>query len=160
MLIRIASLRDGLNRWLESVHADDLEIDPTTYPHSVEVEIEADKRGGKIAVEVKAQTEGLFVCDRCGKDFHRFIGGDCAVMFIRREEPLPDEMPGDDLRSFILGQEKLDITTEVRDALLLSLPLKILCRDDCLGLCPDCGANLNDEECRCKQRVISNEPVS
>jgi uncharacterized protein len=33
---------------------------------------------------------------------------------------------------------------------LLALPLKVICQSDCRGLCPNCGANLNHEECRCE----------
>ena len=39
---------------------------------------------------------------------------------------------------------ELDVHAWARDALLLALPTQIVCRDDCLGLCPECGVNLND----------------
>ena len=153
MKIRIASLKEGGNRWQEMTTAAALEIDPAVYVNPVAVAIEADKRAGRISVVVTAETEGLFVCDRCGKEFTGSVGGNCSVVYLRREQALPDEMPGDELRSFLLGQEELDIIPEVRDALLLSLPSKTLCREDCRGLCPNCGANLNDEECRCVQSM-------
>ena len=35
----------------------------------------------------------------------------------------------------------------------LSLPMKVICRSDCRGLCPHCGANLNNEECRCEKHA-------
>jgi uncharacterized protein len=43
----------------------------------------------------------------------------------------------------------LDVTGHVRDAVILSLPMKILCRDDCKGLCAACGGNLNEGDCGC-----------
>ncbi|MBV8940204.1 MAG: DUF177 domain-containing protein [Solirubrobacterales bacterium] len=53
--------------------------------------------------------------------------------------------PGGDaeLRSPYLDGELLDLRTWARDALALSLPAKVLCREDCAGLCPECGADLN-----------------
>jgi uncharacterized protein len=51
---------------------------------------------------------------------------------------------GDDLRSPYLEDEQLDVGAWARDALALTLPAQILCRDDCLGLCPVCGENLNE----------------
>lgn len=49
---------------------------------------------------------------------------------------------------------RLDLTALVREDLLLALPAKFLCREDCKGLCPICGKNLNDGSCSCKSRSI------
>ena len=43
----------------------------------------------------------------------------------------------------------IDLAPLVRELSLLSLPTKVLCREDCLGLCQECGANLNDGDCGC-----------
>jgi uncharacterized protein len=51
----------------------------------------------------------------------------------------------DELRSPYVTDDKLDLSAWARDAIALDLPEKILCRDDCAGLCPECGRNLNDE---------------
>ena len=51
----------------------------------------------------------------------------------------------EDLRSPYLGEHGLDLEAWARDALALALPAQIKCRPDCAGLCPKCGANLNDE---------------
>lgn len=48
-----------------------------------------------------------------------------------------------------LQDDRLDLSQWARDAVALEVPEKILCRDDCAGLCPGCGANLNVEGCRC-----------
>ena len=45
------------------------------------------------------------------------------------------------------GMLVLDITDDVRQEILLSYPVRFLCREDCLGLCPQCGANLNERSC-------------
>jgi uncharacterized protein len=51
---------------------------------------------------------------------------------------------GEDLRSPYLDGEELDVRSWARDALALALPSQIVCAKDCLGLCPECGVNLND----------------
>jgi uncharacterized protein len=43
----------------------------------------------------------------------------------------------------------LDISQAIRDNLLLAMPQRLLCREGCLGLCPDCGLSLNDKDCGC-----------
>ena len=52
---------------------------------------------------------------------------------------------GDDLRSPYLEGDELDLMSWARDALVLALPVRILCSADCRGLCSVCGVNLNDE---------------
>lgn len=58
-----------------------------------------------------------------------------------------DADPGDDdeLRTEYLADDVLNLSAWARDAVAVSLPDKILCRDDCGGLCPICGRNLNEE---------------
>lgn len=58
-----------------------------------------------------------------------------------REVSMPGH--GEELDSPYLENEVLDLVAWARDSLALSLPEKLLCRDDCAGLCPVCGANLN-----------------
>ncbi|HET6915863.1 MAG TPA: DUF177 domain-containing protein [Acidimicrobiales bacterium] len=55
----------------------------------------------------------------------------------------------EDEETYPLKGELLDLQPLVRDALLLDLPLAPLCREDCKGLCPTCGADLNDGPCSC-----------
>ncbi len=50
--------------------------------------------------------------------------------------------------------EVLDVTELLRDILLAVQPMKNLCKTDCKGLCPVCGANLNEGECGCKRFVV------
>ena len=52
---------------------------------------------------------------------------------------------GDEMSSPYMHEEELDLRSWARDALALALPAQIVCRDDCAGLCPQCGKNLNDE---------------
>lgn len=58
----------------------------------------------------------------------------------------PDE---EDEDTYPLRGEMLDLQPLVRDALMLELPLAPLCSDDCRGLCPTCGADLNESSCDC-----------
>jgi uncharacterized protein len=55
----------------------------------------------------------------------------------------------DDIHYIAPDTKEIDITGEIRDTVLLTLPMKVLCSEDCRGLCAGCGANLNSESCRC-----------
>ena len=57
--------------------------------------------------------------------------------------------PDADEDAYPLVDDELDLEPLVRDAVLLELPLAPLCREDCAGLCPQCGANRNEGACGC-----------
>jgi uncharacterized protein len=75
-------------------------------------------------------------CMRCLEDAGKLVTVDA------REVDQPDG--GEELSSPYLDDEQLDLRAWTRDALALSLPTQIVCREDCLGLCSICGDNLNE----------------
>ena len=62
--------------------------------------------------------------------------------------PHPPGEPADE-ETYPLGADHLDLRPLARDAILLALPVAPLCRPDCAGLCPSCGADLNVDRCDC-----------
>ena len=78
-------------------------------------------------------------CQRCLRD--AVVERHIAVS--EYEATNPDG--SDDLRTPYLQDDRLDLSSWARDALVLALPDKILCRPDCAGLCPVCGRDLNEE---------------
>lgn len=154
MRIRIASLRNGVNQWSELIDSDELALNADIIKNKVNVSYHVEKSTGKIAVSISAFSTGQYICDRCGDEFNSKIGSDISVHFTEREMSFPGETPGDEIRSYQPGQEYIDISTEIRDILLLSVPMKILCSKECRGLCSKCGANLNRESCRCSQNKL------
>jgi uncharacterized protein len=60
---------------------------------------------------------------------------------------------GDELSSPYVDGEVLDLASWARDAFALALPAQLLCREDCAGLCPECGASLNDDPGHAHERA-------
>lgn len=93
------------------------------------------------------------ICSRCLKD------ADCGVEFVFEEEyvPMVDPLTSTRLRAededvFRIGYDyELDLREGLRQYLLMSEPLKPLCKPDCAGLCPGCGADLNAGQCGCSE---------
>ena len=54
--------------------------------------------------------------------------------------------------------EFIDLDEEIRQEMILRFPYRIVCREDCKGICPDCGMNLNTEQCQCVQG--KSKPIS
>jgi len=123
------------------------------FQHPIEITAHVTSGGGNVLVELEVESEGEFLCDRCGVEYKRVIRGtaktlftfDCTRTGVEEKE---------DTRCLSPAAQEIDITQDVRDAFLLAVPTKHLCREDCLGLCPRCGANLNFESCSCPKDDI------
>ena len=105
-----------------------------------------------ILVTGKLTTEAALTCSRCLNSF------ECPLTLQLEEEYLPTidvnsgtalpapEEPG----TFTIDEHNvLDLSEAVRQYTLLAQPMKPLCKPDCAGLCPTCGANLNQAKCDC-----------
>ena len=76
---------------------------------------------------------------------YRCLGDAALDIPIRAREYEATNAETEELRTPYLRDEKLDLSSWARDAVALALPEQILCRDDCAGLCPVCGKDLNAE---------------
>lgn len=67
---------------------------------------------------------------------------------------------GDGEEQYPLVGYEIDLAPAVQEALLLELPIRFLCREDCKGLCPVCGKNRNTDQCTCQEGVTKPNPFS
>lgn len=131
---------------------DDLEFGDEQYviaPSPVPVAIAVTRMlggGWSLKAEFTAAVTGP--CMRCLTD--------AAPSFTvsAREVDMPEQdPPAPELDSPYVDQDRLDLAAWARDALVLELPAQILCREDCRGLCPVCGADLNDDLTHAHERA-------
>jgi len=66
------------------------------------------------------------------------------------DESEAEEVGGDDLTTAFYRDDQIDLAQMIREQLYLALPMKPLHREDCKGLCPNCGTNLNEASCACR----------
>ena len=104
-----------------------------------------------LKAEVTAQADTR--CSRCLEPVRIPVAADVDAVFDRQPDP---EDP--DLYSF--EASTVELTDAVRDALLLQLPMRVLCAEDCKGLCPVCGINLNKGTCTCQEGAEVINPFS
>jgi uncharacterized protein len=102
-----------------------------------------------VAVEVKGELRAD--CHRCLASFAMPVGAGFSFILNRGEAGrAPEGDDNDDLVTIpAVGETMYDIFPRVREALILEIPIKLLCEEGCKGVCPKCGANLNQEECTC-----------
>jgi len=112
--------------------------------------------GDKYVLDGKLKGGVSVLCDRCLGSFHRDLS---AVFRLFLALPLPEsdevevELHEEDMAVDFLRGEKIDLDEIVREQVYLSLPMQLLCSEDCKGLCPQCGTNLNKGTCKCSREV-------
>ena len=89
------------------------------------------------------------VCDRCASDFDREI--DLPIDVVLVTEMANEE--NEDEWVFPLEGDSADLDDIVRTVFVLNLDSKLLCKEDCTGLCHRCGKNLNDGPCNCQKEL-------
>ncbi len=87
------------------------------------------------------------ICDRCADEFQREVSFPMDVVLVREFSSEDDEDEG----VFSLVGDSADLEEIVRTVFVLNLDSKLLCREDCKGLCPRCGKNLNLGPCGCRK---------
>lgn len=118
---------------------------PVRQPVSVEGTVT--NTAGMLELTLTARTTLDAVCDRCAKEFsqEREIRFRCLLA----EEVQNEE----DDEIVLLENGEVDVGDLARTAFILEMDTKTLCSEDCKGLCPRCGANLNLGPCSCKKEV-------
>lgn len=124
----------------------DLEFDgrnPVSRPVAVEGEIR--NTADLLELALTARTTLDAVCDRCGKAFLLEKETDCRCM-------LAEELQNEESDEIVLLEDgTVDAGELARTAFILGMDSKTLCSEDCKGLCPRCGADLNLGPCSCKK---------
>lgn len=113
---------------------------------------------GCVLVEGKLELALTIPCDRCLQS----VKVPLSVVFTHqvlspeREDTASKETSNDasfdDEQNFVSGYE-LDTDALINNEILINMPVKVLCREDCKGICPVCGHNLNEGECGCDRFV-------
>ncbi len=102
------------------------------------------------ALTLSAELSGLLslVCDRCAQPFER-------EKTVEYETLLAFELANGESDDIVLLDKsgELDLDGLMTEVFLLEMDTKNLCSEDCRGLCPGCGVDLNHEPCRCKKEI-------
>jgi len=116
----------------------------------IQGEVQLLRTGRGILVTGSLKTTVKSICSRCLEEF------DCTLTLDIEEEYFPntDRPMAEEIEGFVIDESHvLDLTEAIRQHTLLTLPMKPICREDCAGLCPNCGHNLNRGPCYCARET-------
>jgi uncharacterized protein len=120
---------------------------------ALEVRATAEMVDSQIRISGELHTRVEMACARCLEPVIEEVSRDFDLYYrpmrsISREEEVRLKL--DDTEIAFFEGDGLFLTDVLAEQVLLAIPMKIICRSDCKGLCPHCGANLNSDECRCE----------
>lgn len=136
----------------EDVKLDILKCGPDLYDFKEPLHWQADITNTGGALLVTGTVEGVATgsCARCLDAVDIPITGEIEGYFlISPEEAAPDDLEDDEF-DYLPDDKAIDMAPLIQAALMLEVPPILLCSDDCKGICPTCGADLNDGPCGCK----------
>ena len=96
-----------------------------------------------ILFEADGTTEAEFLCSRCLETVKE------PIQFHINEMFYPAGKIENDREAETFSDEQIDFTDVIQRSILANLPMKVVCKEDCKGLCPKCGKNLNEGDCDC-----------
>ena len=125
-----------------SAEGENLTVSPVT------VRGEVTNTGGLVELTYTADFTYSKPCDRCLRETEKSM----SHQFIHTLAQSAEHEDSDDL--IVVTGGALDLFSLVRDDILLELPVRHLCSEQCAGLCPKCGQNLNEGQCGCRSDAV------
>jgi uncharacterized protein len=147
--LNIASLSEGHTEAHLQAKTSDLDLDEyLEFGHPFDINLAIDKVGRNIFIKASLQSVADLLCDRCGEPFSAKLEESVQILYTT-DRNLRDR-EDEDVFVISASEDIVDIKDPARETLILALPAKRLCKEDCKGLCASCGANLNEKACACQ----------
>ncbi len=144
-ILDLTTLRGGFSQVAVETGARDLDLSESEWPGGIKGTLDVEKSGDRVSVRGLIEALARLECVRCLKTIEHpmrvalEVFADRSGTGSRRDE---EALVRDAYMKFHDGRQ-LDLREDARDSLLVEMPIAPLCRDDCAGLCPSCGADLN-----------------
>lgn len=155
MIVNVSEIKDGglslnLTRgpgWLGGSEKSEV----ASVDSDIEFHIDLLRTAGEISVRGKIGFLAVARCSRCLSDVSVDTNLEVKLILSPSETERKEEAGGEIDYETYRGR-KIDLNDYMREQVNLSLPYKVLCAEDCRGLCSGCGQNLNEQQCDCETR--------
>ena len=156
MLIRLSEINDEPFQWAKTrtIDASLLESDQLVGLGPISWTGEVSRTSTGFLLRGRLEYEQQLACPRCLKPTPMSVVSDVELLVeARSNEPTIGEieLEEEDLDVLYVEGEELDTEPILVEQLQLNIPMRRLCREDCRGLCPACGVDLNEETCQCER---------
>jgi uncharacterized protein len=160
MQIEVERLDEWGEAFAHTYGKEELSLDDETarLVSGASVKGRATRKGEEVKLRGTLSAEVEVYCDRCAAEIVAPLEIEFDTSFLPAEVEKAAvenvELQKDDLIRSVYEGGAVDLDELAREQILLALPTRTLCREECKGLCLDCGANLNAGECECARKEI------
>jgi uncharacterized protein len=153
MKLDLARIRQAHTRFDRTFDPSEVQMADDAYrivaPVHLGIDIDKDHDRFRLAGTVRTELE--LPCSRCLEPFRLPVDAPFDQRYLPQANASAEEteVAEEDLETSFYRDEQIDLSELLREQFYLALPMKPLCRDDCKGLCPQCGMNLNSGTCDC-----------
>ncbi|MFZ1979460.1 MAG: DUF177 domain-containing protein [Bacteroidota bacterium] len=152
--INISNLSEGIHDYVFESEAQMIGLGPEyTGPIRVQASLEKGRRQMLLRVSVNAAAE--FICDRCLDPFTKNLKAKYIIVYAPGDRSMTGvQNESNEIQVLSPDMNFIDLDEDVRQYLVLDVPQKLLCSEECEGICPQCGARKNKEHCHCTTEEI------
>ncbi|MCM0081998.1 DUF177 domain-containing protein [Geomonas sp. Red32] len=132
--------------------------DGVTFTKPILAEMSAQWEYGHVRVAGKVESAVRLSCSRCLTEYELPLSSEFTIFYTESKGDEMDEeveLSDEELISASYRGDEIDLDPEIAEQVLLEVPYKPLCKESCLGLCPNCGQDLNHGECGCDRGGIN-----
>ncbi len=143
--------------------AEMIEAGEVAFAAAVRTRIRVVRVRGMVEAEGEVRTTMRFACSACLQEFEAPVASSFALTFVRELPQVSDEsgeevqLSAEEMGMIPFHGEEIDLHDAVAEQIVMTLPIRPLCRELCKGLCPQCGADRNEGECGCVRPVMNNK---
>ena len=154
MVFDIEEISDGGLNFSLLLNKDQLEIDQAGLSVNVDIAVSGSltRVGDDVYLKGKVMTDVVASCSRCLDTLSCPIDSDLKSHFVSPDRYISArevELHASDIDTEVYENQQIDLTQSVRDGILLAVPVICLCKENCKGICSQCGKNLNQGLCKC-----------
>jgi uncharacterized protein len=144
-VLDLSTLRPAMDRVEAEGAAAEVGLSQPEWREQVRGSFVVEKSGERVSVRGTVRSRAHLECMRCLREFDLPLEAPLVVYAERSGSTSRDEQETLELDDYMLFHDgrRLDLREAVREALLLEMPITPVCREDCPGLCPRCGAELS-----------------
>lgn len=125
-----------------------------TFLEPLRIELTVAREYDHVRAEGVVETRARLSCSRCLTEYEAVITSSFTIFYIPGSNAAQDEeveLAEQDLISVAYSGDEIDFTNEIAEQVLMEIPLKPLCKEECRGLCVICGTDLNLVDCDCSR---------
>jgi uncharacterized protein len=123
--------------------------------------VTAAKEYGHIRVTGSINTSVRLTCSRCLAEYDSKVDSGFTIIYRRGSSNTDSsaedetELTEEDLISSTFNGDEIDMTHDIEEQVAMAVPFKPLCDEECKGLCPECGIDLNSSTCKCTEKAFN-----